>query len=138
MRRPKYSVECKARNRLAQAEEERQAGIPDRVDSDNRQPFDLLLKSAGLADMRIEPRLGYIAWRAVCIDTGRVLHCAALKELLHWTASAPGLMKKCTPVTTRRALLYKRAYNGTATTIAQAYIPAAVPLDGRNQPPRTG
>ena len=86
MRRPKYSVEGKARNRLAQAEDERAAGIPDRVDSDSRQPFDLLLKSAGLADMLIEPRLGYVAWRAVDIDTGRVLRRAALKELLHWIA----------------------------------------------------
>ena len=86
MRRPKYSVEGRARNRLAQAEDERQAGIPDRVDTDSRQPFDMMLKSAGFHDMRIEPRLGYIAWRAVCIDTGRVLHCAALKELLHWIA----------------------------------------------------
>lgn len=44
MRKPKFSVEGKARNRLAQAEDERAAGIPDRVDS--RQPFDLLHRGA--------------------------------------------------------------------------------------------
>lgn len=49
-RRPKFSVEGRARNRLAQAEDERRAGTPDRADGDNRQPFDLLLKSAGFVD----------------------------------------------------------------------------------------
>ena len=34
----------------------------------------------------IEPRLGYVSWRAIDIESGEVLHCAALKELLHWIA----------------------------------------------------
>ena len=37
-------------------------------------------------DLMIVPRLGYVSWRAVDVDTGTVLHCAALKELLHWIA----------------------------------------------------
>ena len=85
-RKPKFSVEGRARNRLAMADDERQADIPDRVDGENRQPFPLLLKSAGFHDMQIEPRLGYVAWRAVDMGTGNVLHSAALKELLHWIA----------------------------------------------------
>ena len=27
-----------------------------------------------------------MSWRAIDADTGTVLHCAALKELLHWIA----------------------------------------------------
>ena len=68
------------------AQAERDAGIPDRTDTDCRQPFDLLLRAAGWRDLRIEPRRGYVAWRAVDASTGEVLHCAALKELLHWIA----------------------------------------------------
>ena len=45
------------------------------------------LRSAGFRDLRIEPRRGYVAWRAVDAATGEVLHCAALKELLRWVAS---------------------------------------------------
>ena len=68
------------------AQAERDAGIPDRTDTDIRQPFDLLLRAAGWRDLRIEPRRGYVAWRAVDAGTGEVLHAAALKELLHWIA----------------------------------------------------
>lgn len=69
------------------AEAERAAGIPDRpLIDDCRRPFALPLKSIGYRDMRIEPRLGYVAWRAVDEDSGEVLHCAALKELLRWIA----------------------------------------------------
>lgn len=46
----------------------------------------MALAAAGYRDLRIEPRLGYVAWRAVDADTGEVLHCAALKELLRWVA----------------------------------------------------
>ena len=53
---------------------------------DCRQPFDLLLKSAGGADWHIEPCLGLIAWRAVNLDTGRVEARAALKTLLRQIA----------------------------------------------------
>jgi hypothetical protein len=68
------------------AQAEREAGIPDRTDTDCRQPFDLDLRSAGGTLYRIEPRHGYIAWRAVDQGTGTVAHCAALKELLHQIA----------------------------------------------------
>ena len=74
------------RNAEARAQAERDAGIPDRTDTDCRQPFALPLSAAGWRDLRIEPRRGYVAWRAVDVGTGEVLHAAALKELLHWIA----------------------------------------------------
>jgi hypothetical protein len=74
--------------RAERAQAERDAGIPDREpEADAREPFDLPLKRAGFRDLRIEPRLGYVAWRAVDTDSGEVLRCAALKELLRWAAS---------------------------------------------------
>lgn len=76
-----------ANARWRKAEAEREAGVPDELAwSDTRQPFDLLLGAQGYHDLRIEPRLGYIAWRARRIDTGEVVRCCALKELLHWLA----------------------------------------------------
>ena len=54
--------------------------------ADGRQPFTLDLKAAGFHDLRIEPRIGYVAWRAVDVESAQVLHCAALKELPHWIA----------------------------------------------------
>ena len=33
--------------------------------------------------MVLEPRRGYVAWRARDVDSGDVVHIAALKELLH-------------------------------------------------------
>ena len=86
MPKPNYSTAGRDRNRLASAEQERQDGIPDVVIEDGRTSFPLLLKDAGFHDMRIEPRIGYVAWRAVDMETGAVLHHAALKELLHWIA----------------------------------------------------
>lgn len=75
----------RAREALAQAE--RDAGIPDApMPEDFRQPFQLSLKAAGWRDLHIEPRLGYVSWRALDAETGEVLHCAALKELLRWAA----------------------------------------------------
>lgn len=69
------------------AQAERDAGIPDApMWTDTRQPFEMLLRSAGWRDLRIEPRLGYVAWRAVDANSGEVLHCAAIKELLRWIA----------------------------------------------------
>ena len=56
--------------------------------ADIRRPFDLPLRAAGWRDLRIEPRRGYVAWRAVDAATGEVLHVAALKQLLHWIADA--------------------------------------------------
>ena len=58
---------------------------PKRIDP--RRPFLMPLKSAGYRDLHIEPRIGYVAWRALDADTGELLHCAALKELLRWVAA---------------------------------------------------
>ena len=44
------------------------------------------LRSYGGRLIRIEPRIGYVAARAVDDETGEVLHCAAVKELLHCIA----------------------------------------------------
>ena len=66
------------------AQAERDAGIPDRaVPDDVRQPITLDLRSAGGRHLRLEPRRGYIAWRAVDVDSGVVLDGGALKTLLH-------------------------------------------------------
>ena len=81
---------AKARWRAAEsrAQAERDAGIPDApAIEDCREAFALPLKCAGYRDLRIEPRRGYVAWRAIDAATGDVLHCAALKELLRWVAS---------------------------------------------------
>jgi hypothetical protein len=92
MHRPKSRRHVAAANARWRARElraaaEREAGIPDRAQQDNRAPFSLPLKACGYRDLRIEPRLGYVAWRAVDADTGEVLHAAALKELLRWIAA---------------------------------------------------
>lgn len=88
MTNPKFGTAAqRSRARTQQAAWQREDGIPDRPPiEDLRQPFPLLLKSAGFHDLNIEPRLGYVSWRAVDIDSGEVLHGAALKELLHWIA----------------------------------------------------
>ena len=79
-----------ARNRWRRAEQraddERADGIPDRGPADIRQPVTLQLSALGWRDIRLDPRLGYVAWRAVAIDTNEVLHCSASKELLRWIA----------------------------------------------------
>ena len=68
-----------ARWRAVRAQDERDNGIPDEpIIEDRRQPFDLPLAGAGFVDLRIEPRLGYVSWRAVDAATGQVLHCAAM------------------------------------------------------------
>ena len=72
----------------SRAQAERDAGIPDEpAIEDCREAFALPLKCAGYLDLRIEPRRGYVAWRAIDAATGEVMHCAALKELLRWVAS---------------------------------------------------
>ena len=91
MQKPKSQRHVKAakarwRAAEARAEAERQDGIADRVDADFRQPFTLDLRSAGGPHLHIEPRRGYVSWRAVDMGTGCVTHCAALKELLHHIA----------------------------------------------------
>lgn len=54
--------------------------------TDSRKPFTLPLSGFGWRDVVIEPRLGYVGWRAVDAETREVLHCAASKELLRWIA----------------------------------------------------
>lgn len=90
MHPPKSKRHQRAANaRWRRAEAEREAGIPDEpIWSDTRQPFDLLLRHAGGRDLRIEPRLGYVSWRARDMQTGEVVHCCALKELLHRIADS--------------------------------------------------
>lgn len=90
MQRRKSSRHVNAANarwRAVKAQDERDDGIPDEpIIEDRRQPFDLPLSVAGFVDLRIEPRLGYVSWRAVDAATGQVLHCAAMKSLLRWIA----------------------------------------------------
>ena len=91
MQRPQKSARhvaaANARWRVDKAQAERDAGIPDEpMPADFRQPFDLPLKHAGWKDVRAEPRIGYVSWRLVDIETGEVLHCAAMKELMRWIA----------------------------------------------------
>ena len=77
-----------ARWRMDRAEHERQQGIPDRPAwTDNRAPFELPFAHLGWRDVRVEPRLGYVAWRCVDVATGDVLACKALGELLRWIAA---------------------------------------------------
>lgn len=77
-----------ARWRRDAAQAERDAGIPDEpIYADCREPFDMPLRCVGYRDLRLEPRLGYVAWRAIDVDSGEVVHAAALKELLRWIAA---------------------------------------------------
>lgn len=73
--------------RADKAQAERDASIPDEpMLGDIRHPFDLPLRHVGYRDLRIEPRFGYVSWRAVDMQTGETVHCAALKELLRLIA----------------------------------------------------
>lgn len=86
---PRQYATPRQRDRAARdrAAWERSQGIPDPAPlEDTRQAFDLDLTGAGWRKLRIEPRMGYVAWRAVDAESGEVLHTAALKELLHWIA----------------------------------------------------
>jgi hypothetical protein len=83
----RYSANARWRAAEARAQAERDAGIPDLpLWEDGRQTIDLDLRNAGYRNLRLEPRLGYVAWRAVDADTGEVVRCAAIKELLRWIA----------------------------------------------------
>lgn len=69
----------------ARAQAERDEGIPDREPvRDSRQPIVLDLRSYGGRLLTIEPRHGYISVRVLA--DGAVLHCAAMKQALHWIA----------------------------------------------------
>ena len=82
------AAQARWRHAAVKAELERLEGIPDREpDADIRQPFCLPLARLGWLDVRLEPRLGYIAWRCVDADTDEVLACKALGEMLRWIAA---------------------------------------------------
>jgi hypothetical protein len=84
----------RAAERRAQAE--RDAGIPDRTDADCRQPIALDLSSVGGRCLTLEPRRGYVAYRARDIGTGEVIACGALKALLHQLADElPRMGRPC-------------------------------------------
>lgn len=88
---PRHQRAANARWRAAEqrAQAERDAGVPELpLPTDMRQPFELLLSSAGGRDLRITPRPGYVAWVARDLHTGEVVQRAALKELLHRVADA--------------------------------------------------
>ena len=84
MNRQWPTPEQRDRARIARADEERSQGTPDPAPpEDTRAAFDLDLRGAGGRLLRMEPRLGYVSWRAVDAESGEVLHTAAIKELLH-------------------------------------------------------
>lgn len=83
-RKARRTISAKVRWRCAElsADAARERGIPDRTDLDDaRQPITLDLSSYGGPCLRIEPRLGYIAVRA--IDASGAVRACALKTLLH-------------------------------------------------------
>lgn len=92
MQRHKSKRHVRAANaRWRAAEErahaERDAGIPDvPVFDDSRRPFLLPLSYFGFRDLWMEPRIGYIGWRAMDPETREVIYCAASKEMLRWLA----------------------------------------------------
>jgi len=53
------------------------------IKQDARVDIALDLSSAGGPRLVLQPRRGYLAYRAVDMDTHEVVACAALKELLH-------------------------------------------------------
>lgn len=78
------AISAESRWRCAEwrADAERDAGIPDRIElEDARQPITIDLSSYGGPCLRIEPRRGYIAVRA--IDEAGSVRACALKTLLH-------------------------------------------------------
>ena len=75
--------------RLRRAQQEREAGIPDREPwHDGRAVLTLDLRTHGGRLLRIEPRVGYIACRVYDDETGELLECAALKTALHHIADS--------------------------------------------------
>jgi hypothetical protein len=74
---------------MDKAQAERDAGIPDLpLDDDIRRPFLMPLAHIGYRDLWIEPRIGFVSWLATDVQTGEVVHCAALKELLRLIAAS--------------------------------------------------
>jgi hypothetical protein len=75
--------DARAEGRRAAAEAD---GIPLRDDADCRSPIELDLSHVGGRRYILEPRRGYLSWRVRDAESGQVLHCAALKQALHWIA----------------------------------------------------
>lgn len=69
------------RSQERKAQDERDAGIPDRTDADFRTACMVDLRGCGGPLLTLEPRRGYHAWRMV--EDGEVTDCAAIKTLLH-------------------------------------------------------
>ncbi len=60
-------------------------GEPVRTDEDFRTICTLDLRGAGGPLLTLEPRRGYVSWRARD-EAGAVVDCAAIKQLLHGVA----------------------------------------------------
>ena len=83
-RKARKTISAESRWRCAEwrADAERESGIPDRIErEDTRQPITIDLSSYGGPCLRVEPRRGYIAVRA--IDAGGSVRACAIKTLLH-------------------------------------------------------
>lgn len=78
----KAQHDARAERKRADAEA---AGIPPRDDADFRTSCIVDLRGAGGPLLTLEPRRGYVAWRARD-ETGAVVDCAALKQLLRGIA----------------------------------------------------
>lgn len=86
----RHVIAAEARWRAAanNAQADRDLGVDDvPMWHDAREPIEINLRPAGYLRIRLEPRLGYVAWRVIDADSGDVLHCAAIKEALRWIAS---------------------------------------------------
>lgn len=79
----RYSANARWRAAEARAQAERDEGIPDRPPQvEWRSACTLDLRGAGGPLLTLEPRAGYVSWRAVD-EAGAVVDCAAIKTLLH-------------------------------------------------------
>jgi hypothetical protein len=84
----RYSAQSRWRAAEARAQAEREDGIPDRHPAAEwRSTCIIDLRGAGGPLLTLEPRAGYVSWRAVD-QAGNVIDCAALKTLLHTVADA--------------------------------------------------
>lgn len=94
-RRHQYAAQARWRKAERRAESEREAGIGDRaVREDARQPITLDLRTWGGPHLHIEPRVGYIAARALNAETGSLVRCCALKTMLREIADALPRMQR--------------------------------------------
>lgn len=86
-RRHQQSARARWRAAEMRADALREAGFEDRRPViDGRECIDLDLRSAGGRHLRLEPRLGFLAWRCIDVETDTCTKSAALKTLLRWVA----------------------------------------------------